>query len=167
LTNQYVGDALGQLTSVTQTSQSGGNSVTAKRTTYQYDAASELTDLRRDNSTSVCDTHARAFPGGPPTVRRSMAVKGRIGSEQQTRSPPTNGTQIDETAIYQEWWYRGVMDICPPLRTHTRETGSAAPNPSDFAVGTLGGSAWIVGCDRSQSGGQTFEDAGLLMCAAH
>ncbi|MHB9066980.1 MAG: hypothetical protein ACYC4B_24620, partial [Pirellulaceae bacterium] len=55
--NQYVHDAVGRLTSVTQTSQSGGNSVAAKLATFQYDVASELTDLRRYSATTANATY--------------------------------------------------------------------------------------------------------------
>ena len=53
LVNQYAWDDLGRMTSVTQTAQSGGNAVADKLATFQYDTASELTDLRRYSATSA------------------------------------------------------------------------------------------------------------------
>jgi hypothetical protein len=71
--------------------------VAAKLSTLHFDAAIQLSDLRRYDLTSASDTLAPAFCGGPPTVRRSRGEKGLIGREQQ--SLRTNGTWIDETAI--------------------------------------------------------------------
>ena len=44
-TNSYVFDALGNMTSVSQTSQSSGNGVTAKTATFAYDGDSRLTGV--------------------------------------------------------------------------------------------------------------------------
>ena len=64
LANQYVWDALGRLTSVTQASQSSGNSVAAKLATFQYDAAGELTDLRSKEPILARGWRCPRPPGG-------------------------------------------------------------------------------------------------------
>ncbi len=51
--NQYTFDGMDRLTQVTQASVSGGNAVAPKTATMKYNAASQLTDLRRYNLATV------------------------------------------------------------------------------------------------------------------
>ena len=84
--NQYVHDAVGRLTSVTQTSQAGGNSVAAKLATFQYDAASQLTDLRRYSATTASPTylevHSRFGYDGAGRVQSLTHAKSEIAAGQ-------------------------------------------------------------------------------------
>ena len=53
LKDSYVYDGMDRLSSATQTNRSGGNAVSPKLATFTYDAASQLTDLRRYSATAV------------------------------------------------------------------------------------------------------------------
>jgi RHS repeat-associated protein len=59
--NSYSYDRMDRLTSVTQTSRAGGHAVAPKHASFTYDAASQLTDLRRYASTgaSSLQVHSR------------------------------------------------------------------------------------------------------------
>lgn len=96
--NQYVWDALGRLTSVTQTSQYGGNSVAAKLATYQYDAASQLTDLRRYSSTSASsmylEVHSRMGYDGAGRLQSLTHAKSEIASGQMWNGTSTLPTSL-------------------------------------------------------------------------
>jgi YD repeat-containing protein len=98
LTNQYVSDALGRLTSVTQTSQYGGNSVAAKLATFQYDAASELTDLRRYSSTSAysmyLEVHSRLGYDGAGRLQSLTHAKSEIAAGQMWNGTSTLPTSL-------------------------------------------------------------------------
>ena len=83
--NQYAYDALGRLTSVTQTNQSGGNSVAPKLATFQYDVASQLTDLRRYSST-VRTPRISKYTRATDTTARAACRASRIPKRRLPRA---------------------------------------------------------------------------------